>query len=39
MIEIIQGALIEISEDYCNIARKRVQDEHDKMGLFNGDTK
>jgi len=27
--------LIEISEDYCNIARKRVQEEHDKMGLFN----
>jgi site-specific DNA-methyltransferase (adenine-specific) len=26
---------IEISEEYCNIARKRVQEEKDKMGLFN----
>ena len=26
---------IEISEEYCKIARKRVQEEHDKMGLFN----
>jgi len=25
---------IEISEEYCNIARKRVQEEKDKMGLF-----
>ena len=28
---------IEISEEYCEIARKRVQEEKDKMGLFNGD--
>ena len=27
---------IEISEEYCEIARKRVQEEKDKMGLFNG---
>ena len=25
---------IEISEEYCEIARKRVQEEKDKMGLF-----
>ena len=28
---------IEISPKYCEIARKRVQEEKDKMGLFNGD--
>ena len=28
---------IEISPEYCEIARKRVQEEKDKMGLFNGD--
>ena len=27
---------IEISPEYCEIARKRVQEEKDKMGLFNG---
>lgn len=27
---------IEISPEYCEIARRRVQEEKDKMGLFNG---
>lgn len=31
----LECTLIEISEEYCEIARKRVQEEKDKMALFN----